>query len=169
MADPILGEIRTFAFGFVPSGWAACDGQVLPINQNQALFALLGTTYGGDGRTTFALPDLRGRVAVGEGAAATGSVFALGEGGGEEVHRLTAAELPSHRHQAHAKATAGTRANPTNAVWAASAKRYAPSGTAAMSPDAIGSAGEDHAHNTMQPYLPLNVCIAVFGEFPSHT
>src|SRR4051794_29894878 len=164
MADPILGEIRTFAFGFVPSGWAACDGQVLPINQNQALFALLGTTYGGDGRTTFARPDLRGRGAGGRGAAPTGPASALGEAGGEEAHRLSAAELPGHRHQAHAKATAGTRANPTNAVWAASAKRYASSGTAAMSPDAIGSAGGGPAPHNKPPQPPPNRFIARVGE-----
>jgi len=102
MADIFLGEIRTFAFGRVPSGWARCEGQVLSISQHSALFALIGTTYGGDGQSTFALPDLRGRVAIGTGATAAGSSFALGERGGEETHHLTEEELPARRHRVYA-------------------------------------------------------------------
>src|SRR4051794_13041281 len=119
MSEPFIGEIRAFAFNFAPRGWAPCEGQLLPISQNQALFALLGTTYGGDGRSTFALPDLRGRTIVAVGAAAGGETRVLGEPGGEERHQLTIAELPGHGHQAHASASAGTSDKPTNNVWAA--------------------------------------------------
>jgi microcystin-dependent protein len=167
ISEPFLGEIRTFAFGVTPRGWAPCRGQLLPINQNQALFSLLGTTYGGDGRVTFALPDLQGRVALGAGTAETGTSFELGARGGEEAHRLATAELPAHRHRARAGATAGTADSPANAVWAAGGRRYAPSGQTGMKPEAIGPAGKNEPHNTMQPYLPLNVCIALFGIFPS--
>ncbi len=169
MAEPFLGEIRTFAFDFTPKGWAKCEGQLLPINQNQALFALLGTIYGGDGRRNFALPDLRGRVALGEGAAATGSAFGIGEPGGEESHQLTESELPNHRHRAHASTSAGTVSNPTNAVWAAGQNRFAASGSAALKAGAVTAVGADQPHNTMQPYLPLNICIALSGEFPARS
>ena len=169
MADPILGEIRTFAFNFTPTGWAPCHGQLLPINQNQALFALIGTIYGGDGRTNFALPNLQGRVAIGEGTASSGTLFEVGEPGGEESHDLTVSELPSHRHRAHASTAAGTASNPTNAVWAAGQNRFAPSGSAAMKTDAVTAVGGGQPHNTMQPFLALNVCIAIVGEFPSRS
>ena len=169
MADQIIGEIRAFAFDFTPAGWAPCRGQLLPINQNQALFSLLGTLYGGDGRTSFALPDLRGRVAIGEGTAASGSAFGVGEPGGEETHQLTQDELPRHRHRARASAIAGTTSAPANSVWAAGQARYAPHGTATMAAEAIAQTGGDAPHNTMQPYLPLNYCIAVVGDFPTRS
>jgi microcystin-dependent protein len=161
MAEPFLGEIRTFGFEFAPKGWAKCEGQLLPINQNQALFALIGTIYGGDGRVTFALPDLRGRVAIGETDA-----HPQGETGGEEAHALTIAELPAHSHRAKANASSGSSSNPTENVWAANPNAYRGSGTANMDAGAIARVGSDQPHNTMQPYLSLNTCIALVGEFP---
>jgi microcystin-dependent protein len=167
MADQIIGEIRTFAFGFVPSGWAACDGRLLPIAQHTSLFALLGTTYGGDGKSSFALPDLRGKVVVGAGVAASGTGFDLGEAGGEEAHRLTEAELPVHRHRARGGVSHGSVDTPANALVAAANNHYTRNGgVAGMSPEAIAGAGGDAPHNTMQPYLPLTVCIALVGVFP---
>jgi microcystin-dependent protein len=164
MAEPILGEIRTFAFDFVPKGWARCEGQLLPINQNQALFALLGTTYGGDGRVSFALPDLRGRVALG-----CSDAHPQGERGGEEAHALSIAELPAHSHRAKANASNGSSSNPTENVWAAHPNTYRGSGTADMDAGAIAAVGSDQPHNTMQPYLSLNTCIALVGEFPARS
>jgi microcystin-dependent protein len=167
MADPILGEIRTFAFNFAPKGWEACRGQLLQISQNQALFALLGTLYGGDGRTNFALPDLQGRVAVGDGTSPAGTQFGVGEAGGEEAHRLTEPELPVHRHRAHGSTAGGTAQSPANAVWAAGQNRYRPHGSSQMSIDTSAPVGADQPHNTMQPYVPVTVCIAMVGEFPT--
>jgi microcystin-dependent protein len=167
MADFFVGEIRTFAFGFAPSGWAPCEGQLLSISQNTSLFALIGTTYGGDGKSTFALPDLRGRVVVGTGTAPSGSGFDLGGAGGEESHRLTEAELPVHRHRARGGTSHGTVDSPANALVAAVGNHYTRNGgVAGMSPDAIAGAGGDAPHNTMQPYLPLTTCISLFGVFP---
>jgi microcystin-dependent protein len=167
MADPILGEIRTFAFNFAPVGWEECRGQLLPINQNQALFSLLGTYYGGDGRTNFALPNFQGRVAVGVGTSPTGTLFGIGEAGGEEAHQLTEAELPVHRHRARGSTASGTAQSPANAVWAAGPNRYRPHGSSKMSVDTSAPAGADQPHNTMQPYLPVTVCIAVAGIYPA--
>ena len=113
--DPFIGEIRLVPFNFAPRGWAICAGQLLPINQNQALFALLGTTYGGDGRTTFALPDLRGRIPVGAGQPPAGSSYPLGATGGQETVKLTTGQLPGHAHAVHASSAAGTTKNPTTA------------------------------------------------------
>ena len=162
MAEPFIGEIRTFAFDFVPKGWAKCEGQLLPINQNQALFALLGTIYGGDGRVSFALPDLRGRVVM-----ASSDAHPQGEPGGEEAHALTVAELPPHSHRAKANASGGNASNPTENVWAAKSNAYRSSGSANMDANAIASTGEGAAHTTLQPYLALNTCIALVGIFPA--
>src|SRR4051812_17050146 len=151
MADQYIGEIRAFAFNFAPLGWAKCEGQLLPINQNQALFSLLGNFYGGDGRITFALPDLRGRVAIGVSA-----THAQGQAGGEETHTLTVTELPAHSHRAHANASTGNSNSPTENVWAANPNAYRTSGTANMDANAIASTGGGAAHNTMQPFLALN-------------
>jgi microcystin-dependent protein len=164
MAEPFLGEIRTFAFDFAPKGWAKCEGQLMPINQNQALFALLGTTYGGDGRVTFALPDLRGRVTV-----SASSTHPQGEAGGEESHALTLAELPAHTHRAKANASNGNSNSPTENVWAANPNAYRASGSANMDPNAIAGAGGNQPHNTMQPYLAMNTCIALTGVFPARS
>jgi len=164
MAEPFLGEIRITSFSFAPQGWAVCNGQLLPINQNQALFALLGTQYGGDGRTTFALPDMRGRAAL---HADTG--FVQGQTGGEEAHALTSAEIPAHTHlQGSTDQAIGT--NPANSVLASKPRRgsnvYAP--PANWVPLAgQGSSGGSQAHDNMQPFLTLNFVIALQGIFPS--
>ncbi len=165
MSEPYLAEVRIVGFSFAPRGWALCDGQLLPINQNQALFSLLGTTYGGDGRTTFALPDLRGRTPI----HVEGSVHRQGQRGGEERHALTVNELPSHRHRARALSVTATTGDPTGALPADSAGRpYRPCGTSAvMNSAAIGLRGDSQAHNNMQPYLALNFVIALQGLFPS--
>ncbi|MCT1398247.1 tail fiber protein [Paenibacillus sp. p3-SID867] len=162
MADPFLGEIRLFAFNFAPDGWAFCDGQLLPIAQNTALFSLLGTTYGGNGTTHFALPDLRGRVAVHRG-----TDFPIGENGGEEFHTLSDAELPSHTHQAMGSANPANSVLPVDRTWALSdSLTYHEVTNSFMSPGAIAAAGGNQPHNNMQPYLVLNYCIAIEGIFP---
>jgi microcystin-dependent protein len=163
MAEPFLSEIRIFSFSFAPKGWALCNGQLLPINQNQALFSLLGTTYGGDGRVNFALPDLRGRVAL-----HTGSGHTLGERAGEQAHTLTIAEAPQHTHVANASSTNGDTAFATNHVLAAAGNLYSgPSNLTALHASSIGSVGGSQAHLNMQPFLTLNFGIALQGIFPS--
>jgi microcystin-dependent protein len=167
MAEPFLGEIRLVAFTFAPQGWAFCAGQLLPINQNQALFALLGTTYGGDGRTTFALPDLRGRVAVGAGQGATGSSYELGSTGGQETVKLRATQLPAHSHSVRANSGGSTTGNPSDRVPAAGGA-YTATPNAKMSAAMIGRSGGGQAHDNRQPYVSLNYIIALHGIFPSH-
>lgn len=166
MAEPFLGEIRAFGFTFAPRGWAACDGQTLPINQNQALYALLGTTYGGDGRTTFALPDLRGRVPID-----TGPTHAQGSSGGSETHVLQVTELPSHTHAWVASSSTADSASPAGNLLAASTATnpaWASAGTpVAMAPEAIASTGTNTGHENMQPWLAVQYCIALQGMFPS--
>jgi microcystin-dependent protein len=166
MAEPFLSEIRIFSFVFAPKGWALCNGQVLPINQNQALFSLLGTTYGGDGRVNFALPNLQARVPI-----HMDNVHQLGESGGEQSHTLTLAELPQHTHAANAANVAPTSGSPNGgAVLAksAGANLYGGAGNlVAMAPNSLGNAGGSQAHLNMQPYLVLNFCIALQGIFPS--
>jgi microcystin-dependent protein len=157
-----MGEIRTFAFDFAPRGWALCQGQTMPINQYQALFALLGTTYGGDGVITFKLPDLRDRAPV-----HVGPGYSQGQVGGEAAHQLTQAETPNHGHTVSAHPTA-TTASPAGALWAGSAKTvFATSPTTQMSAAAVASAGNDQPHDNMPPYLVLNFAIATTGIFPS--
>ena len=166
MSDQYIGEIRMFGGNFAPTGWALCNGQLLPINQNQALFSLLGTTYGGDGRVNFALPDLRDRVPVHVGSGTT-----LGERGGESAHTLSTAELPAHVHTVGGTSAAAVSANPSPAtVLAASvgASAYAPpSSPVAMAPDAMTSVGGSQPHQNMPPYLTISFCIALQGIFPS--
>ena len=164
MAEPFLSEIRLMSFGFPPKGWALCDGQLLPINQNQALFSLLGTTYGGDGRVNFGLPDLRGRVPIHMGSGHT-----LGERGGEQAHTISIAELPSHIHVANATSTAANTNTPTNSTLLGTiANGYtAPANLVALAPTEIGNTGGSQAHENMQPYLTLNFSIALQGIFPS--
>ena len=172
MAEPFLSEIRIFSFNFPPKGWAFCNGQFLPINQNQALFALLGTTYGGNGQTTFALPNLQGRAPNSFGAG-----FTLGQAGGETAHTVTMAELPTHTHfttqnmavtGANSNATQGV---PTSNYWANDGKSNFTTGAsnAVMGPSAVTNVGGSQAHTNMQPYLVLNFCIALQGIFPSQT
>ncbi|HKB65151.1 MAG TPA: tail fiber protein [Pyrinomonadaceae bacterium] len=167
MSQPFLSEIKIFSFNFAPKGWALCNGQFLPINQNQPLFALLGTTYGGNGQTTFALPDLRSRIAMHEGQG-----FTLGQAGGQEFHTLTSSEMPTHTHVVNPIASAAANANafdPTANLWANSGKlNYttdAPNN--AMAPGAITNTGGSQPHENRSPYLVLNFCIALQGIFPS--
>jgi microcystin-dependent protein len=165
MSQPFLSEIRIFAFGYAPKGWAFCNGQVLPISQNQALFSLLSTTYGGDGRTTFALPDLRDRTPMHEC-----SRYPLGQGGGEAAHTLTIAEMPIHTHQLNGTSTVGAQILPAgNLLAKASLPLYrAPDNNlAALSPAALANVGGSQPHSNMQPFLTLNFCIALQGIFPS--
>src|SRR5436189_6025086 len=164
MADPFMAEIRIFSFNFAPQGWAQCNGQLLPINQNQALFSLLGTTYGGNGQTNFGLPDLRGRVPthIGQG-------LVQGQAGGEQGHTLLISELPAHTHQAVASSNGPTVSPPTGAFWASNTgfSPYAASANAAMSPTSLTNTGGSQAHLNMSPFLVLNFGIALSGIFPS--
>ena len=168
MAEPFLSEIRMMSFVFPPRGWALCNGQLLPINQNQALFSLLGTTFGGDGRVNFGLPDLRGRIPIHVGGSHT-----LGERGGEQAHTLSIAEIPTHLHQLQASSSTATTSTPTTATVAsassASALYGAASNLVAMAPTALANVGGSQAHLNMQPFLTLSFCIALQGIFPSPT
>lgn len=167
MSEQYLGEIRMTGFSFAPKGWALCNGQFLPINQNQALFAILGTTYGGNGVTTFALPDLRGRA-----PAHIGSVFTLGQQAGAASHTLTANEMPAHSHNLGISTAVSHQADPTGRVLgnveAGAANYYAPQdGSATLAPNTVASAGGGQPHENMQPYLTVNFIIALQGIFPS--
>lgn len=169
MAEPFLSEIRIFSFNFPPRGWAFCNGQLLPINQNQALFSLLGTTYGGNGQTTFALPNLRGRVPL-----HSGSGFTLGQVLGAEIHTLTVSEMPTHNHPvgAYDNSTVDSNANSAAGAFyarAADASTLYTSGNAnsAMNAGVIGNTGGSQPHENRQPFLALNFCIALQGIFPS--
>jgi microcystin-dependent protein len=166
MAEPFLSEIRIMSFNFAPKGWALCSGQLLPINQNQALFALLGTTYGGDGRVNFALPNLQGQVPV-----HTGNGFLLGQIGGEENHTLSIAEIPTHVHVAQASSDNASTLTPSNAVALAKGafQAYAAqSGTlGTLAASSVGNVGGSQPHLNMQPFLALNFSIALQGIFPS--
>lgn len=168
MAEPFLGQIRQIGFDFAPRGWALCDGQILPISQNQSLYSLLGTTYGGDGRTSFALPDLRGRVSFGFGQGPGQTNRPLGSEGGEETHILTAGEIPDHTHTASASAQTAQEDDPDGNVWASSgaASGYASGGDGQMGATAVSTAG-GQAHENMQPSLAINYIIALQGVFPS--
>ena len=165
MAEPFLSEIRIMSFGFAPKGWALCDGQLLPINQNQALFSLLGTTYGGDGRVNFGLPNLQGNTPIHMGAGHT-----LGERAGEQGHTVSISELPTHVHEALASSVAGTQPVPAGAFLGVAAEQpyLAPDNNlGAMNPATLANVGGSQAHLNMQPFLVLNFCIALQGIFPS--
>ena len=164
MAEPFLSEIRIMSFGFAPKGWALCNGQLLPINQNQALFSLLGTTFGGDGRVTFGLPSLQGRTPI-----HVGSGHTLGEQGGEQAHTLSVAELPTHTHVLKGSSTpAETNAPTTSAYLGIVNNAYGPaSNLVALSPASVTNAGGSQPHPNMQPFLTLGFCIALQGIFPS--
>ena len=163
MSEPFLGEIRLVSFNFPPKGWAQCNGQLLPINQNQALFALLGTTYGGNGQTNFALPDLRGRTPVHFGPGVT-----LGQKAGAEAHTLTLGELPQHTHAANASAADGDTPVASDTVFASFNNGYrADGGLRAVQPATVSSVGGGQPHTNMQPYLVLDYIIALQGIFPS--
>src|SRR5215211_7177119 len=167
MAEPFLSEIRIMSFVFAPKGWALCNGQLLPINQNQALFSLLGTTFGGDGRVNFALPDLRGRVPI-----HVGSGHTLGERGGEQAHTVSIAEMPTHTHALNGSSSIGNQLYPnlagTGHVFARDpGNTYAPSLQSAVPLEAssIGNSGGSQAHQNMQPYLTITFAIALIGYF----
>ena len=163
MAEPFLSEIRIMSFGYAPRGWAMCNGQLLPINQNQALFSLLGTTFGGNGQTNFALPDLRGNVPI-----HVGSGFTLGEKGGEQSHTLSISEIPTHVHFMQANTGNGTVPIPTSNLFASMGNLYTAAGNlTAISPSTVPNVGGSQAHLNMQPFLVLNFCIALQGIFPS--
>jgi len=176
MADPFVAEIRIFPFNFAPTGWAFCNGQLMPISQNTALFSLLGTTYGGDGKSTFALPNLQGRAAMFDGQGPGLSLRDLGEQGGEPNVTLIISEMPAHTHVVNAKVAGGT-ASPTNMVWGTSSAAkvaaffYAPAAPApvGMNPAALSIAGGSLPHNNLMPYLTLNFNIALQGVFPPRT
>ena len=175
MSEPFLAEVRIVGFNFAPRGWALCDGQILPINQNQSLYSLLGTTYGGDGRTTFALPDLRGRVPIHVGRSNGGASHTLGQKSGEETHTVSAAEMPQHTHNVQCSTQTGNQkspagANRTFAVEASGASApYANANMALgdMRSGLLQSTGGGQAHDNMQPYLAVNFVIALQGLFPS--
>jgi microcystin-dependent protein len=163
MATPYLSEIKVMSFGFPPKGWALCDGQLLPINQNQALFSLLGTTYGGDGRVNFALPNLQARTPMHMGNGHT-----LGERGGEQAHTLSISELPTHTHTWGATNSSANTPNPTsNLLGSAPEYNGSSSNLVGMAPGVLSTVGGSQAHLNMQPYLTLNFCIALQGIFPS--
>ena len=178
MSSPFLSEIRMMSFNFAPKGWAMCNGQLLPINQNQALFSILGTTYGGDGRTTFGLPDLQGRMPV-----HTGNGILLGQRGGETTHLLTFSEMPAHTHVMAADGTgSGTASNTPNGTKALGqsagtggtppvafgANIYNSSATtSSLNPGCVAANGASQPHENMSPYLVLNIIVALQGIFPS--
>lgn len=165
MAQPYVGEIRMFAGNFAPAGWMFCEGQLVPISENETLFQLIGTTYGGDGQSTFALPDLRGRLPLHQG-----NGLVLAETGGAEQITLTASQIPSHTHPMLATAGAGSASSPQNHVLATTVGNIYSGVTgmqANMSPQAVSSVGGSQPHNNMQPYLCVNFIISLFGIFPS--
>ncbi len=169
MSEPFLAEVRIVGFNFAPRGWAFCDGQILPINQNQSLYSLLGTTYGGDGRTSFGLPDLRGRVPIHVGSSGDGSFYhSLGKKSGEETHTLAANEMPKHQHAWQCSSADGDDVLPGGNLLGAFNNAYR-EGTDLVEPVAgtIANVGGGQAHDNMQPYLAVNFCIALQGLFPS--
>lgn len=174
MADPFVAEIRTVPFNFAPRGWAMCNGQLLPISQNTALFSLLGTTYGGDGKSTFALPNLQGMAGMHPGQGPGLSLHDLGESGGTHTVTLTQSEMPSHTHGLKAVATPGTLTSPANNSFAkgpGTTSLYGPASGASstMNTGALATTGGSLPHNNMQPYLTLNFIIALQGVFPPRT
>jgi len=163
MSEPFLAEIKIISWNFAPKGWALCNGQFLPINQNQALFALLGTMYGGNGQTTFALPDFRGRAPL-----HVGNGFVQGQSGGQEAHTLTINEMPTHTHAVNANSSPGTTNVPTgNFLANSNASPYRTSGDTTFSPSMISNVGSSQPHENRQPFLVLNFIIALQGIFPS--
>ena len=167
MAQPYVGEIRMVGCNFAPVGWAFCDGSVLSISQNEVLFNLIGTTYGGDGVNTFKLPDLRGRIPLHQGAG-----FVLGQAGGTEAETLTTQQIPQHTHAATCRSTGSDSPNPAGAVWGVTAQnQYTPSDSmnAQMSAGTVGAAGGSQPHENRAPFLVVNFIIALFGVFPTQT
>src|SRR6267142_4392005 len=170
MADPFVAEIRIFPFNFAPKGWAFCDGQLLPLSQNTALFSLLGTTYGGDGKSTFALPNLQGSAPMHPGQGPGLSLYDLGQQGGSETVTLLFSEMPGHNHTALAHAGNSTQTDPAAHAWSGSdvSKQYnaTPDANKFMNDRALSLTGGGLPHNNLAPYLVLNFCIALQGIFP---
>lgn len=162
MAEPFIGEIRLFSIHFEPQGWAPCNGQLLSINSNQALYSLIGNVYGGDGVTNFALPDLRGRVPI-----HVSPSLPLGTKAGEENHILTINEMPSHQHQVQGSSSSAELTSPQGNVWANHNGLYASGPTIDMNPASLTSTGGEQPHNNMQPFLTVQFCIATQGIYPS--
>lgn len=172
MADPFVAEIRIFPFNFAPKGWAWCDGQLLPLSQNTALFSLLGTTYGGNGKSNFALPDLQGRAPMHPGQGPGLSLHDLGETGGSETVTLLESEIPAHSHALRAQVQPGDDDDPAGRLMAqgVGARMYAPAASlTSMAPESLPPAGGDAPHNNMQPYLTFYFAIALQGVFPPRT
>lgn len=170
--DPFVAEIRIFPFNFAPKGWAWCDGQLLPLSQNTALFSLLGTTYGGNGKSNFALPDLQGRAPMHPGQGPGLSLHDLGETGGSETVTLLESEIPSHSHTMRASAVSADRPTPVASLSATPSgdNLYAPANNlVSMAPQCLAPAGGDQPHNNMMPYLTFYFCIALQGVFPPRT
>jgi microcystin-dependent protein len=166
MSSPFIGEIRMFGGNFAPAGWAFCNGALMAIDQNDALFQLIGTTYGGDGQTTFALPNLQSRVPV-----HVGPGYTLGQNGGVETVTLTVSQLPAHTHTVQASSAGSGSSDPTNNFWASSpaTKQYAASANTQMAPGAMGSTGGNQPHDNMLPFLAINFILSLFGIFPSQS
>jgi microcystin-dependent protein len=173
MAQPYVGEIRIFAGNFAPAGWMFCDGQLLPISENETLFQLIGTTYGGDGESTFALPNLQSRVPIHMGKGKDGATYQLAEAAGTEQVTLTTQQIPSHNHPVIASGDPATQASGTNAVLAAAVSQVmyfaATPAAPTLNPAAITQTGGNQPHTNFQPYLCLNFIISLFGIFPSPT
>lgn len=173
MAQPYVGEIRMFAGNFAPSGWQFCDGSILPIAENETLFQLIGTTYGGDGQETFALPNLQSRVPIHMGTGPDGTTYNIGQMAGSEQETLTVQQIPSHTHPLTASTNIGTDANPGGQVTAQTSgginlyREVAP--TDPMDPGVVGPAGGSQPHENTQPFLCINYIISLFGIFPSPT
>jgi microcystin-dependent protein len=170
MADPFVAEIRVFAFNFAPRGWAFCDGQLLPLSQNTALFSLLGTTYGGNGSSNFGLPDLQGRAPMHPGQGPGLSLYDLGESGGSETVTLLTSEIPAHNHSLAGSNRPANSASPSPTVAIAGARGFnafaSANNLAVSDPQTLGLGGSNQPHNNMQPYLTLSFCIAMQGVFP---
>jgi microcystin-dependent protein len=174
MAQPYVGEIRLFAGNFNPNGWAFCNGQLLPISENDVLFQLIGTTYGGDGESTFALPNLQSRIPIHMGTGPTGTTYIIGETGGVESVTLTTNQIPTHTHPLLASTDPGTGTNPAGAVLGALSpvsiyKANVTPPNVAMSAQSVVSTGGSQPHDNMQPFLCINYIISLFGIFPSQT
>lgn len=173
MAQPYVGEIRMFGGNFAPAGWMFCEGQILSISENETLFQLIGTTYGGDGQSTFALPDLRGRVPIHSGTSSSGTTYTLAETGGAEDSTLTANQIPAHTHNLIATSDLADTASPSNAIFSTNppgSKMFSSAApTAALNLSSIASAGGSQPHTNFQPYLCVSFIISLFGVFPSQT
>lgn len=171
MSDPYIGEIRMFGGNFAPAGWMFCDGSILPISDYDTLFSLIGTTYGGDGQTTFALPDLRGRLPIDQGQGPGLSNRIIGQPGGSESVTLLTAQLPSHNHTPLANSSAGNADTPAGTYWSGSATtpQFVPGDQANtnMNTAAIGANGQNQPHDNMQPFLAVSFIISLFGIYPS--